>query len=78
MRKNGGIVMAKRKICEVVKFFAKLSVAFVRVDESELAFIKVSRTFVKSFYNKLKGRLCLKNVTFNTSGQWYKFLCLKF
>jgi hypothetical protein len=37
----------------------------------------VSRTFVKSFYNKLKGRLRLKNVTFNTSCQRYKFLCLK-
>jgi hypothetical protein len=66
MRKNGGIVMAKGKICEVVKFFAKPSVAFVRVDESELAFIKVYRTFVKTVLQQVVGGVCAKNLTFNT------------
>jgi putative protease len=36
MSKNGGIVMAEKKIGEVVKFFSKPSVAAVKVIEGEL------------------------------------------
>jgi translation elongation factor EF-1alpha len=35
-QKNGGIVMAEKKIGEVVKFFSKPSVAAVKVVEGEL------------------------------------------
>jgi putative protease len=37
MRKNGGIVMAEKKIGEVMKYFSKPSVAAVKIIEGEVA-----------------------------------------